>query len=162
MQNEGIVKFKFADAIVPFLVELEKHFTVYEIEQIAQLSSSYAMRLYEFFMQYLDKQTGKGWLDISLEDLRFRFGLLPTEYERMSDFKKRVLDYSINEINDKTDLTATYEQRKKGRVIVGFRFDFTKKQRQQPEKIQETPKTTPEPDLFADFSDVERKAIQSR
>ncbi|MDK4587426.1 RepB family plasmid replication initiator protein, partial [Kingella kingae] len=110
----------------------------------------------------LDKQTGKGWLDISLEDLRFRFGLLPTEYERMSDFKKRVLDYSINEINDKTDLTATYEQRKKGRVIVGFRFDFTKKQRQQPEKIQETPKTSPEPDLFADFSDVERKAIQSR
>ncbi|MDK4657351.1 RepB family plasmid replication initiator protein, partial [Kingella kingae] len=90
IQNEGIVKFKFADAIVPFLVELEKHFTVYEIEQIAQLSSSYAMRLYEFFMQYLDKQTGKGWLDISLEDLRFRFGLLPTEYERMSDFKKRV------------------------------------------------------------------------
>ncbi|MDK4554426.1 RepB family plasmid replication initiator protein, partial [Kingella kingae] len=70
-------------------------------------------------------------------------------------------DYSINEINDKTDLTATYEQRKKGRVIVGFRFDFTKKQRQQPEKIQETPKTSPEPDLFADFSDVERKAIQS-
>ncbi|MDK4545810.1 replication initiation protein, partial [Kingella kingae] len=28
IQNEGIVKFKFADAIVPFLVELEKHFTV--------------------------------------------------------------------------------------------------------------------------------------
>ncbi|MDK4577515.1 RepB family plasmid replication initiator protein, partial [Kingella kingae] len=27
IQNEGIVKFKFADAIVPFLVELEKHFT---------------------------------------------------------------------------------------------------------------------------------------
>ncbi|MDK4543812.1 RepB family plasmid replication initiator protein, partial [Kingella kingae] len=100
-----------ADILVDNLVALEKHFTVYEIEQIAQLSSSYAMRLYEFFMQYLDKQTGKGWLDISLEDLRFRFGLLPTEYERMSDFKKRVLDYSINEINDKTNKTESDGQR---------------------------------------------------
>ncbi|HFC6485629.1 TPA: replication initiation protein [Neisseria meningitidis] len=113
-----------------FLMEIEKRFTVYEIEQVAQLSSGYAMRLYEFFMQYFDKQTGKGWLEVSLVDLRFRFGLLPNEYARIGNFKTRVIDYSINEINKKTDLTATYEQRKNGRVITGFRFEFTRKQQQ--------------------------------
>ena len=140
IENEATVKFMFANAIIPLLVELEKHFTTYEIEQVAQLSSSYAMRLYEFFMQHLDKKTGKGWLDISLDDLRFRFGLLPTEYKRMCDFKRDVLELSLKQINAKTDLSATYTQRKQGRVIVGFRFDFERKTNAKPKKTKE--KTT--------------------
>ena len=137
IENEATVKFMFADAIIPLLVELEKRFTTYEIEQVAQLSSSYAMRLYEFFMQHLDKKTGKGWLDISLDDLRFRFGLLPTEYKRMCDFKRDVLELSLKQINTKTNLSATYTQRKQGRVIVGFRFDFERKTNAKPKKTKE-------------------------
>ena len=137
IENEATVKFMFADAIIPLLVELEKRFTTYEIEQVAQLSSSYAIRLYEFFMQHLDKKTGKGWLEISLDDLRFRFGLLPTEYQAMKDFKKRVLELSLKQINTKTDLSATYTQRKQGRVIVGFRFEFERKTNAKPKKTKE-------------------------
>ncbi len=137
-QGEGTVSFRFADAIIPMLVELERNFTTYEIKQVAELSSSYAMRLYEFFMQHLDKKTGKGWLDISLDDLRFRFGLLPTEYTLMSDFKKRVLELSLKQINTKTDLSATYTQRKQGRVIVGFRFDFERKQKSTAQQTKQT------------------------
>ena len=137
IEAEATVKFMFANAIIPLLVELEKRFTTYEIEQVAQLSSSYAMRLYEFFMQHLDKKTGKGWLDISLDDLRFRFGLLPTEYQAMKDFKKRVLELSLKQINTKTDLSATYTQRKQGRVIVGFRFEFERKTNAKPKKTKE-------------------------
>ena len=137
VEGEGTVSFRFADAIIPMLVELEKRFTSYEIEQVAELTSSYAMRLYEFFMQHLDKKTGKGWLEISLDDLRFRFGLLPTEYQAMKDFKKRVLELSLKQINTKTDLSATYTQRKQGRVIVGFRFDFERKTNAKPKKTKE-------------------------
>ena len=136
-QGEGTVSFRFADAIIPMLVELERNFTTYEIKQVAELSSSYAMRLYEFFMQHLDKKTGKGWLDISLDDLRFRFGLLPSEYTLMSNFKKFVLDRSTAEINEKTDITVSYTQRKQGRVIVGFRFDFERKTNAKPKKTKE-------------------------
>ena len=138
VEGEGTVSFRFADAIIPMLVELEKRFTSYEIEQVAELTSSYAMRLYEFFMQHLDKKTGKGWLDISLDDLRFRFGLLPTEYQAMKDFKKRVLELSLKQINTKTDLSATYTQRKQGRVIVGFRFEFERKQKSTAQQTKQT------------------------
>ena len=138
VEGEGTVSFRFADAIIPMLVELERNFTTYEIKQVAELSSSYAMRLYEFFMQHLDKKTGKGWLDISLDDLRFRFGLLPTEYQAMKDFKKRVLELSLKQINTKTDLSATYTQRKQGRVIVGFRFDFENKQKSTAQQTKQT------------------------
>lgn len=159
-ENSGIVKFMFSTAIIPLLVELEKRFTVYDIAQVAQLSSSYAMRLYEFFMQHFDKRSGKGWLEISLEDLRFRFGLLPTEYDRLDNFKKRVLDNSIKQINKETDLTATYTQRKNGRMIVGFRFEFERKK--QPKPKSRTKPDKPEPDCFDGLADLERSTIQTR
>ena len=158
IENEATVKFMFADAIIPLLVELEKRFTTYEIEQVAQLSSSYAMRLYEFFMQHLDKKTGKGWLDISLDDLRFRFGLLPTEYKRMCDFKRDVLELSLKQINTKTDLSATYTQRKQGRVIVGFRFDFERKTNA---KLKKTKEKTANIDLN-NLTDQERDIIAQK
>ncbi len=159
----GYVKFTFADAIVPMLVELERCFTVYEIEQISNLSSGYAMRLYEFFMQHFNKRSGKGWLDISLDDLRFRLGLLPKEYGKMSDFKKRVLDFSINQINKHTDLTATYTQKKKGRNIVSFRFEFKRKTKQKAiESKESNNRDRDTPDLFDGLTDIERQTVQKR
>jgi plasmid replication initiation protein len=41
-----------------------------------------------------------------------------------------VLEPSIKQINEHTDITVTYEQHKKGRIISGFSFKF--KQKQQP------------------------------
>ena len=59
-------------------------------------------------------------LEISLEDLRFRFGLLAHEYSRMSDFKKDVLDLAVKQINEHTDITVKYDQHKRGRNITGL------------------------------------------
>ena len=120
VENGAEVKFRFADAIIPMLVELERNFTTYEIEQVANLQSRYAMRLYEFLIRF---KTSKK-LEISLEDLRFRFGLLEHEYQLMSDFKKRVLDLAVKQINDNTDITVKYEQHKKGRNVIGCTFIF--------------------------------------
>lgn len=162
IEDGAMVYFKFADDTVPMLVELERRFTVYEIGQVSKLSSQYAMRLYEFFMQHLDKKKGKGWFDISLDELRFRFGLLPNEYTSMSDFKKRVLDFALKQINQFTNLSATYEQRKQGRTIVGFRFNFeekTKKQTTKSKEVKQKPKIV---DVFSGFTELERQTIQKR
>lgn len=162
--NDGAtVYFKFADDTVPMLVELERRFTAYEIEQVAQLSSQYAMRLYEFFMRHLDKKTGKGWLDISLDDLRFRFGLLPKEYKTMSDFKKYVLNFALKQINEHTDLTADYTQKKQGRTIVGFHFEFKQKVKPKKPKTQELEQKDPNTiDIFDNLTDKERQDITAQ
>lgn len=163
IETEGVVSFKFADAIIPFLVELEKRFTTYEIAQVAKLSSQYGMRLYEFFMQHLDKKNGNGWLEISLDELRFRFGLLPTEYKTMSNFKAYVLDFALKQINEYTDLTVTYEQRKQGRTIIGFKFEFSRKVATKPKKTPKdiTDRDTKTVDLFDGLTDLERQTIQN-
>ena len=82
-KNEATVKFMFANAIIPMLVELERNFTSYEIEQVANLQSRYAMRLFECLIRFKTSKT----LTITLGELRFRFGLLDTEYKAMGDFK---------------------------------------------------------------------------
>ena len=56
--------------------------------------------------------------------MRNKLGLLESEYNRADNFKRRVLDLAIKQINDLTDITADYEQHKQGRVITGFTFRF--------------------------------------
>ena len=51
-------------------------------------------------------------------------GVLDAEYQRMYDLKKYVLEPSLKQINEHTDITASYEQHKKGRTITGFSFKF--------------------------------------
>lgn len=131
VEKEAIVKFTFAKAIVPMLVELERNFTSYEIKQVANLQSRYAMRLYEMLVQFRSTKN----LKISLSDLRFRLGLLETEYETMSNFKKYVLDLAVDQINKNTNLKVKYTQKKRGRIIESFEFTFTEKTNSKKEKL---------------------------
>lgn len=119
----GQVEFAFTPETVPLVVGLSENFTKYEIEQVAQLSSQYALRLYELLAQW----RSQGKVTLALAELRFKFGLLDDEYPRMDNFKRWVLDYAVNEISKNTDLTVSYDQHKQGRVITGFTFKIKQK-----------------------------------
>lgn len=121
MNETATVSFTFAPAVLPLVTQLEKHLTSYELQQVASLNSSYAVRLYEILIAW--RTTGKT-PQITLEDLRTKLGVINGEYERMSNFKSRVLDYSIEQINEHTDIKASYEQHKQGRKVTGFTFKF--------------------------------------
>lgn len=88
------------------------------------LQSRYAVRLYELLIRWRDTKI----LKISLEELRFCLGIKKTEYILMSNFKNRVLDLAVQQVNKFTDITTNYIQKKEGRKIVGFEFYFTIKQ----------------------------------
>ena len=128
----------FAPAVVPLITRLEEQFTKYDIEQISSLSSAYAVRLYELLICW--RTTGKTPI-IELGEFRKRIGVLDTEYQRMDVFKRGVLELALKQINEHTDITATYEQHKKGRLITGFSFKFKQKKPKQAEIATETPKT---------------------
>lgn len=121
MNETATVSFTFSPAVLPLITQLEKHLTSYELQQVANLNSSYAVRLYEVLIAW--RTIGKT-PQITVEDLRDRLGVVKGEYERMSNFKSRVLDYSIEQINEHTDIKATYEQYKQGRNVAGFTFKF--------------------------------------
>ena len=96
---------------------MEEQFTQYDIEQISGLSSAYAVRMYELLICW--RTTGKTPI-IELGEFRKRIGVLDTEYTRTDNLKMRVVELALKQINEHTDITATYEQHKKGRTITGF------------------------------------------
>src|SRR5699024_6824257 len=64
-----------------------------------------------------------------LEKFRSQLGIEADEYKRMGNFKSRVLDLAVKEINEKADIKINYEQVKKGRTIVGFKFKVLPKEK---------------------------------
>ena len=124
IDNEAVVRLIFAPAIVPLITRLEEQFTKYEIQQISNLTSAYAVRLYEILIAW--RSTGKTPL-ITIYDFRQKIGVLETEYKRMYDFKKYVLDIALKQVNEHTDINVKVEQHKTGRSIMGFSFSFKQK-----------------------------------
>ena len=158
VENEATVKFMFANSIIPMLVELERNFTSYEIEQVANLQSRYAMRLYECLIRFKASKL----LNITLDELRFRFGLLNTEYKVMSDFKKRVLDMAVKDINDNTDITVSYDQHKQGRTITSFTFKFKQKAKVKTAKVEQDKRDPNTLDMFVPMTDNQRFAFAKK
>ena len=124
-----------APAVVSEITRLESQFTRYYLEQTAPLTSAYAVRLYELLIQW--REAAKLPM-FELDHFRQQLGLSNNELFRMSDFKKRVLDLAVSQINEHTDITVGYEQHKAGRVITGFTFSL--KQKKQPKDVTPKPK----------------------
>jgi len=133
LDSEGAIEIVFTPAVVQGISRIngvKEFFTQYLLSQTSQLKSIYSSRLYELLIQWRSSGTTP---IINLEDFRAQLGIEDNQYRLMSDFKKRVLDLAINDINDKTDIKATYRQHKKGRSISGFSFSFkNKKTKAQP------------------------------
>jgi plasmid replication initiation protein len=127
LDDEGAIEIAFTMAVVQGISRIDgvkDFFTQYLLSQTAKLTSVYAARLYELLIQW--KKIGKTPV-FELDSFRNQIGIGANEYKTMSNFKARVLEIAIKEINEHTDITATYEQHKKGRSISGFSFSFKQK-----------------------------------
>ena len=77
----------------------------------------------------------------------------------MVNFKSRVLDAAIDQINDHTDIKAEYEQHKRGRSIVGFSFSFKQKSKPKTINHERDPNT---PDFFIKMTDSQRHLFANK
>ena len=151
----GIVFLRFTQDIVPLITRLEENFTKYELEQVSRLTSSYAIRLYELLIQW--RSAGKTPIfDLSI--FRQQLGVEAHQYKTMSNFKTYVLDFALKQVNELTDITAKYEQHKKGRSISGFSFSFKQKKTNSDKVIKETDTLA----LFSKMSDKQRHLFANK
>jgi plasmid replication initiation protein len=141
--------------VVPFITRLEEQFTKYELQQVSSLSSAYAIRLYELLIQW--RSAGKTPI-IELQEFRKKLGVLDNEYLRMAHLKERVLELSIKQINEHTDITVKYEQHKRGRLISGFSFTFKQKKKDSP-SIERDPDIL---DIFTKMTDAQRHLFANK
>jgi plasmid replication initiation protein len=132
--KEGKVVLAFSRPIIPYLSQLSQNFTQYKIKNVAKMRSSYSIRLYELLCQWLSV----GKREIRVDWLREQWGVAD-KYQRLSDFKKWIILIAIDEINEHSNLWVHYDQKKSGRKITHFLFEFglkDKAKKRQPSEIE--------------------------
>lgn len=95
--------------------DITEQYTSFEIGSILRLKGKYSKRLYLLLNQF--KHTGVRWID--LQDIRTNFKV-GEKYRHYKEFKRRVLDPAIFEINEKTELTTNYSENKNFRKVEQF------------------------------------------
>jgi len=119
MPGEGKVVLCFAVDIIPYLSQLSREFTQYKLAHVASFESVYSIRLYELLVQWISI----GQREIEVDWFKRQFQV-DDKYSRVVDLKKRVIDPAIKEINKYSNFWVRYEQRKTGRTITHFNFEF--------------------------------------
>lgn len=131
----------FAPDIMPLLVELHNRFTKYPLSDIVKMKSKYSIPLYRWLMlsfnQYeyystSNKRTQEQLTEylnpkISLAELR-RLTDTENKYKDWRNFRKRVLNTPMEEINSSSDrISFEWEAIRSGKNITDIKFTISKK-----------------------------------
>jgi plasmid replication initiation protein len=115
------IRIRFHPLLRPYLIALHENFTQYELSSILIMRSRYSVRMYELLKSYayLDEIT------FSLEELKEK--LQTTGYSDYKNFRVRVLEKAIEEINEHTDIRVEFKPIRTSRVITHLRFIIKRK-----------------------------------
>ncbi|MDG6122948.1 RepB family plasmid replication initiator protein [Lactococcus formosensis] len=134
------VTIQFSEHIMPYLINLKSEFTQYKISEIQKLNSKYSIILYRWlsmnYNQY-EHYSNKGGRreeqvesyrtpTISIRELREMTDTVK-EYQRFTNFSRKILDLPLKEINAHTSFNVSYDKVKKGRSVDSIVFHIEKK-----------------------------------
>ena len=125
IDDEARFEFKISDDLIPYLLNLKKNFTAYNIERALLFKGKYTTRFYQFLIQAQHQKAKKR--TFVLDELYELLQLPPTLRGDFNVFKIKVLEPSLAEINAKSDIKAAYEPTKKLRkkvIEITISFDF--------------------------------------
>src|SRR5690606_10109032 len=119
--TSGKVELTFSQEISNHIKDVVNN-SGYRLEQATQLRSQHSIRLFEILHHTIDPDTQEGEWIVSLEEIKKMFEI-EGQYPRWVDFKKRVIEESVNQLNKNTSLKVTWEIAEKcGRSVDKLRF----------------------------------------
>lgn len=171
IEGQSKVEIEWSKYVAPHLIELEKRFTRFQLEQVRNLRSIYSVRLLELIAGFRDT----GWMQISIEDFGRAMDATEKQMANFNNLKRRMIEPAITELAEKDGLIVAWEPIKRGRKVASLKFTFAKEpqkrlpleQPRQPRartRAAETlPAPAPGPRLrgLADFKDKPLSALPS-
>ncbi len=153
-ENQEYIDVTVEQEMRPFLLELQKNFTTYDLQNIIKLNV-YPVRVYELLKQY----ESIGHRKLKVEEMKIMFEV-SDKYKAFGDFYRWVVKPAIKEINKHTDLTITdVEKIKEGRRVTSLMFRFkAKRQKELAEargEVKDYKHTKPD-NIAHDVSDKDR------
>lgn len=127
------IRLEIPQMVLPFIVAGTKQYTILDLQIILALRKKYSKRLYELLSQY--RSTGEATFEIV--DFRGKMGTVDVKTGKIkdlplfADFRKRCIDDSVAEINEKySDMKVSYKLHRRGRPVVAISFFFNFKPHQ--------------------------------
>ncbi|MCI5189711.1 MAG: RepB family plasmid replication initiator protein [Candidatus Electrothrix sp. AS4_5] len=122
-EGTGEFEFRINPDIQPYLLDLKKHFTKYRLASVYQFKAASTWKFYE----NLNRWKNTGFWYVELDELRALLGA-EGKYPRFNSFRERLIEPSLKEINQKSDLAVHYEKEKNRRTITALKFFIDEKQ----------------------------------
>jgi hypothetical protein len=125
-EGENSVMFKIAPELKPYLLELQKNFTQYNIKNILVLKSAYVIRLYEYiiskYTEYMNyNSNAKSFtFELEIEEIKELFEI-PESY-LYKDIRVNIIDKAMKQFKEKTNIKFEYEEQKLGRKVVRLKL----------------------------------------
>lgn len=108
--NEWYVEINAHDKALPLLFELKGRYFKYKLWNVLGLKSVTQLRMYEILKQHEREKR----IEMKMSELRELLGIDANEYQRLDNFRTRVLDSCQKALAEKTDICFTYEKGKTG------------------------------------------------
>lgn len=131
IKSRDVMQFRLSPELLPYILDLQNLFRRLPVATVASLQGKYAYRLYEIVMAAEGfKGTGGNapdcWFtDLEFDHLRQLLVMTKSEYKVTAEFRRRVIDNPIREINGAglgIHITADYEYFRRGRRLLGVRL----------------------------------------
>lgn len=123
-KGQGNVEISFHKDLKPYLLQLKSHFTQYQLSAVAQFKSSYSVRFYELLKmnEYLGKG-GQFYREFTIQELRDYMQIEKGDYKLFADFRRYVIEVSLKEIANFSDLKIVQvDYLKTGRAVSDVRI----------------------------------------
>lgn len=118
-KRQGKVYIKLDNDLKPYLIGLYSNFTQFPLHDIIRMKSKYGIMLYEILKSYYYKGQK---LKFNIDDLKERLDCV--KYTNFSNFKLRVIEPAINDINTYSELYVSVEYIKKGKTYTDIVFNM--------------------------------------
>ena len=122
--SESVVEYEIDDELKPELLQLRTAYLSTPAAPLMEFRRDYSARLYFI----LKKMLKVGTFEYEIDFFRERFQLSKS-YDIFFNFKNKVLEPAIAEINEKSDIDVEHKYLKKGRSYVSVEFTVTLKKK---------------------------------
>lgn len=116
--NQSQVRLHFSGQILRYILNLDDEFTWYRLQSVLSLRTMYAVNLLELCAQWRRQGVSKLY---PLHSLREHLGV-GDSYGRWADLKRYVIEKSVKEISELSELTIKYEVKKTAQQVTHIQF----------------------------------------
>lgn len=143
-KRSGKIKIVFDELMQPYLLNLAGNYTQFSLHNILCMKSKYGIMLYQLLKSYY--YLGPR-IRFSIEDLKGHLDAI--KYDAFKDFRKKVIEAALADINKFSDLEVSAEYTKTGRSFSHVTFNV---------RCLEKPKTLEDAEKARQrYNNVERK-----